>query len=108
MPNQKSSKSLPAARSLQLGSLFGESTRKTGLDADWNEVEPNVLLAIVWGVSSLGGSVTLGVTRNGQAYTCKVYIGAPYDALYWDGDADGREQMRAWADRLIQLVAENA
>ena len=89
-----------------MGQLFGESTRKSGLDADWKEVHPDVLHNLVWAISQLGGSVTIGVTRNGNAYSFKIYVGAPYDARYFDGDAEGREAMAEWVNDLVIAVAE--
>jgi len=90
------------------GHLFGQSTRKTGLDADWNQVQPTVLHSIIWAVSQLSGSVTFGTTKNGQAYTIKVYLGAPYDPMYYDGDEEGRARLAEWADQLVAAVAEHA
>lgn len=88
-----------------LGHIFGQSTRKSDLDADWNSVEPVVLHRIIWAVDFLGGSVTFGSTRNGSAYTIKVYLGAPYDPVYFDGDDEGRAGMSAFADQLVEAAA---
>lgn len=91
-----------------LGSLFGESTRKSGLDSDWNSVDPAVLHQIIWAVDALGGSVTVGSNKKGTAYFFKVFIGQPFDPVYFDGDDEGRAAMREWADRLMTHAAENA
>lgn len=104
-PNGKTSK--PKANN-QYGSLFGESTRKTGLDADWNVVDSHVVLRIVWAVTTLGGSVTLGSNKKGTAYYAKVYLGQPFDAVYFDGDEEGRAALAEWADRLVNFAAESA
>lgn len=89
-------------------SLFGESTRKANLDADWNIVDPNVVFRAVWAISTLGGSITLGTNKKGTAFYIKVYLGAPYDAVYFDGDADGAAALAEWVDRLVEAAAENA
>lgn len=93
--------------SARLSSMFGTSARKTGLDADWQQIEPIVLLNLVWAVDFFGGSVTLGSTRNNSAYVVKVYIGQAFDPVYFDGDAEGRESMRAWVDDLVLAAAES-
>lgn len=90
-----------------LGHLFGESTKKSGLDADWNEVEPGVLHQAIWAVNQLGGAITFSTTRKGSAYVFKVYLGAPYDPVYFDGDSEGRERMAGWVQDLVIAVAEN-
>jgi len=88
--------------------LFGDSTGKAGLDADWNQVDPEVLVHLLWAVCYFGGSVTLGATRNGKAYSVKVYIGEPFSARYFDGDEEGRTLMREWVDQLVIAAAESA
>lgn len=90
-----------------LGHLFGESTRKTGLDADWNQVQPDVLLRIVWAVDHFGGAVTFSTTKKNTAYCIKVYLGAPQNPVYFDGDEEGRAALAEWADLLVQAVAEH-
>lgn len=104
----KNGRNPKGAPSSPLGSLFGESTRKTGLDADWNAVDPNVLHQIVWAVDALGGSVTIGSNKKGNAYFFKVYAGQPFDPVYFDGDEEGRTAMREWADRLLTYAGEAA
>lgn len=108
MATDKRSTKAPSTQRSDLGHLFGESTRKTGLDADWNQVQPEVLRDLVWAISTLGGSVTIGSTRKGNAYSVKVYIGAPYDAMYFDGDEEGRTRMAEWVQSLVIHVAESA
>lgn len=92
----------------RLSGLFGSNSRKVGLDADWLAVEPALLLNLVWAVDFFGGSVTLGSTRNNSAYVVKVYIGAPFDPMYFDGDEEGRAALAAWVDSLVTAAAESA
>lgn len=87
------------------GHLFGESTSKSGLDADWNAVDPTVLSRIIWSIDTMGGSVTIGSNKKGTAYYFKVYLGAPYDPMYFDGDEAGRAEMSEWAERLVEEAA---
>lgn len=99
--NGKAKSSTPA-----LQGLFGSSARKTGLDADWNLVEPSVIWEAVRWIDYLGGAITFSTTRNNNAYVFKVYIGAPYEPVYFDGDAEGRERMSEWVSSLAQQIAE--
>lgn len=87
------------------GHLFGQSTTKSGLDADWNAVNPAVLLRIIWAIDTMGGSVTIGTNKKGTAYYFKVYLGAPYDPVYFDGDDAGRAEMSEWGERLVEEAA---
>jgi len=89
-------------------SLTGKGSGGANLDADWNQVEPNVLRDILWAVSMLGGSVTFGQTKSGRAYSVKLYIGAPFDPLYFDGSAEGRAEMADFAERWVTYAAEQA
>lgn len=103
--NGKNSGKSPSNR---LQGLFGSSARKSGLDADWSEVEPIVLRDCIWAVDQLGGAITFSSTRNNNAYVFKVYMGAAFDPVYFDGDQEGREQMRAWVEQLVIAAAESA
>lgn len=87
------------------GRLFGESTRKSGLDADWNQVHPDVLHRIIWAIDLLGGATTFSTTRSGNAYVVKVYLGEPQAPKYFDGDAEGRDALAAWADSVVEAAA---
>lgn len=89
------------------GRLFGQSTRKSGLDADWNQVDSTVLHRIVWAVDFLGGAVTFSTTKANSAYCVKVYMGQPYDPMYFDGDDEGRAALAAWAEQLVEAAAEH-
>jgi len=108
IPKQSRKKNGVPTQNHALGHLFGESTKKSNLDADWNQVQPSVLLAIVWAVNQFGGATTFSTTRKGNAYCIKVYLGAPYDPLYFDGDDEGRAAMQEWADNLVAAAAEHA
>lgn len=91
-----------------LGHLFGESTRKTGLDADWSRVDKDVLHSIIWAIDTLGGAVTFSTTKNNNAYCIKVFMGAPFDPMYFDGDDEGRAALAAWTERLVEEAARSA
>lgn len=59
--------------------------------ADWNEVNPDYVIAAVSAVAAMGGALRLGYTRDGGAYSIGVYgDGEPF-TLYAkpDGEIDG-------------------
>lgn len=106
--SKSSSSTLPKSQSNPLASLLGGNTKKSGLDANWAEVHPDVLRDLLWAITTVGGSVTLGCTKNNNAYSVKVFIGAPYDAMYFDGDAEGRAQLTEWVQNMVIAIAESA
>jgi len=103
--NGASNKSSGRQASAGVRSLFGSSISKTGLDADWSEVDPVLLRDVIWAVDFLGGAITFSTTRNGKAYVFKVYMGEPFDPMYFDGDEEGRAEMRAWVESLVATAA---
>jgi hypothetical protein len=104
---KQSSKKASKASVGSVGHLFGQSTRKSNLDADWLELDAQVLLRLVWAVDFFGGAVTLSTTKNGAAYVVKVFMGAPFDPMYFDGDEEGRASMAAWVESLVVAAAES-
>lgn len=104
--NAKNTRNNKQSGDKRYGHLFGESTTKSNLDAAWNEVDPVVLHNIVWAVDAMGGSITIGTNRKGTAYYFKVYLGAPYDPVYFDGSSEGRAEMSEWAETLVKAAAE--
>lgn len=88
-----------------LDSLFPTSTSKSNLDADWNALNPQVVIRVIWAISTLGGTVQFSCTKNGNAYKVSVYIGKPYDPIYFDGNDEGRAAFAEWADSLVEHAA---
>lgn len=102
-PGGSSSKKAPDS----IRALLPGRIKKTGLDADWGSVQPELLRDLLWAVCFFSGSVTLGATRSGEAYSIKLYIGEPFDPVYFDGDEEGRAEMGAWIETLVKAAAES-
>lgn len=90
---------------IDLNTLLGGNDEKSHLDADYNSVEPTVLLTLIYSIVEMGGTIQFGRTKNGKAYTIKIYVGKAYDPVYFDGDDAGREAMAALAQSLIETLA---
>lgn len=88
--------------------LFGEAQSEEGMDADYGQIEPSVLGSIIWSTVFLGGNVQFGTTKNGGKYVLRFFFGEPRKPLYFDGTDEGREEIRALAQKMVEQAAEVA
>lgn len=91
--------------SIDLDALLGVKPNKEKLYADWADIDPGIIQNIVWATVEMGGTVQFGRTKNGYAYTIKMYVGKAYDPIYFDGNEDGRAAMAELAVSLVEAVA---
>jgi hypothetical protein len=56
--------------------------RAAGGTADWAEVNPALLARLIVAVTSRGGAVRFGYTRDGGAYSIGLYYGAENNTQY--------------------------
>lgn len=106
--SSKNSRALSNKAPDHVRSLFGGQQSNSNADADWSLVPGDVLHNLLWAVSYLSGSVTLSTTKNGKAYSIKLYVGEPFDPRYYDGTEEGRAELAAWVDSLVKALAESA
>lgn len=66
-------------------SVFGSRNRSTGSskgNADWGSVDPSTILELIGKVTSRGGAIRFGYTRDGGAYALGLYYGAESKTVY--------------------------
>jgi len=70
------------------------STRGDGGGADWGGCDSRLLQTVVVAITSLGGAITLGLSRNGGAHSLTLLLDDARTTLWFNGDADLDEKLR--------------
>jgi len=80
-----------------LAELFGGGAKGA---ADWGEASPNAVLEVVVAMSSIGGAVTFGLSRDGGAYMLTFLLDGTRKTewLPQDGAVD------AWLENASYLI----
>lgn len=73
------------------------TTGNTGT-ADWGSVTPEVISSLVGMVTSRGGAVRFGYTRDGGAYALGLYYGNDSKTYYCRPNEDVIEFLRTWEE----------
>lgn len=87
--------------------LFEEENGSKEGDANYNEIEPSCIATLVWSTVHLGGNVQFGATKDGRTYVLKFFFGTPKKPMYFSGTQEGRAEIAALADKLLQQAIEN-
>lgn len=79
--------------------------------ADWTTADPSLLCGAVTAISTLGGAIRLGYTRDGGAYAIGIYGDGEYRTEYVRPDEDINDYLveccQAWgSDDLALWAAE--
>lgn len=78
-------------------SILGESvTSKGGQDADWTEVDRELLVWLVQAVSRAKGAVLFGTSRDGTQYHVKLYGGGKEKNFWFAGHEGGVALLHEW------------
>lgn len=83
-------------------SAFAEGT-KSGA-ADWGGCHPELLQAVVVGITGMGGAVTFGLSRDQGAHSLTLLLDDNRKTLWFNGSADLDEELRAVAATLDAMV----
>lgn len=62
--------------------------------ADWGACDPNLLQAVVVGITGLGGAITIGLSRDQGAHSLTLLLDGARKTLWFNGDADLSAAMR--------------
>jgi len=92
-------------KSDQYKSVFGnarKSSESTGQIADWASAAPAKLLDLISTVTSRGGAVRIGYTRDGGAYALGLYYGGEATTEY----CRPSESLDEFLDRWIEVYKE--
>jgi len=84
---------------------LAQLTGKTqGGTASWERARPEWLAAIVILVSSAGGAVRFGLSRDKGSYSVGLYLGQENETLWFNGSADLDDELGALYQKLAQLL----
>ncbi len=68
--------------------------------ADWGDCDPSLIQAAIVGVTALGGAMTFGLSRDKGAHTLTLLLDDSRETLWFNGDADLDESVRAVVETL--------
>lgn len=94
MSSKKESK-----RSDEYKSVFGNDSGNTGMpggDVDWCNAAPNSITLLIDAVTSRGGAIRFGYTRDGGAYACGFYYGSESVTKYCRPSENLEEFLDYW------------
>lgn len=83
--------------------LAAIAIRRTATKADWGGCDGDRLQAVVHGITSLGGAVTFGTSRDGGAYSVHLMLEGEHQTLWFNGDSDLDDEMQAIIETLAQM-----
>lgn len=64
-------------------------------DAEWATCDAHMLLAVVDKITALGGAITLSLSRDMGAHGLTLLMDDDRESLWFNGDADLTEELRA-------------
>jgi hypothetical protein len=70
----------------KLAERFGQATR--GEQPDWGRIDPELLWKLIQRCTADDGAVMFGYSRDGGAYSIKVYAGGEPEKAYMHSDAE--------------------
>lgn len=71
--------------------------------ADWGGCAPNLVQAVVVGITALGGAVTFGLSRDLGAHSLTLLLDGQRQTLWFNGGADLDTELQTVVDTLSQL-----
>lgn len=77
---------------------FADERRKG--NADWGSCNSNLLQAVVVGITSIGGAVTFGMSRDDGAHSLTLMLDESRKTLWFNGDADLDDELNKVVDTL--------
>lgn len=83
--------------------LFAIAQRRTSASADWGGVDGMRLQAVIQLITSIGGAVTFGTSRDGGAYSVTLLLDGERETLWFNGDADLDDELQAVIETLTQM-----
>ncbi len=80
---------------------FGKGNLHTG--ADWAGCDPKRIQAVVTGITSLGGAVTFGLSRDLGAHSLTLMLSDSRKTLWFNGSADLDDELDAVIGTLAAM-----
>ncbi len=81
---------------------FSKGSPSSG--ADWGGVDPKWIQAVVVGITSMGGAVTFGLSRDYGAHSCTLLLDGSRQTLWFNGDADLEEALKGVVGTLEAMT----
>lgn len=82
------------SNSKRKGFLNGNNSNATTASWDWNDIDPGRLHGLVNLVTSRGGAIRFGYSRDGNAGSIGVYYGEDRDTVYLRPGTDGEDALK--------------
>lgn len=95
-------------RSDQYKSVFGNakrSTDKSSEPTDWSNVSDGLLVKLIDAVTSRGGAVRFGYSRDGGAYALGLYYGSENTTEYCRPNEELDDFVVKWTEFYLNLPA---
>jgi len=77
--------------------------RATG-GADWAGCNPELIQAVVSGITVLGGAVTFGMSKDQGAHSVTLLLDGAKATMWFNGNSDLDDELQAVVDTLGQLT----
>ncbi len=71
--------------------------------ADWGGCTPERLQAVVTEITSMGGAVTFGLSRDGGAHMLTLLLDEKRETLWFNGNSDLDEELQAAYETLVGM-----
>jgi hypothetical protein len=69
--------------------------------ADWDGIDPAIVLRLIATIANLAGTITFGYTKDGGAYYINYYVGGESDRVYIrpteDVDSTIEAEIESWS-----------
>ncbi len=99
----KKTESRGSTRNTDRLAAFARGGGKGG--ADWGACDPARLQAVVVKITSLGGAVTFGLSRDLGAHSCTLLLDGNRSTLWFNGNSDLDEELEGVAETLDAIAA---
>lgn len=95
-----------STRSDEYKSVFGNGKKggdPGGKGASWSEADCKLILQLIDTVSSRGGAIRFGYTRDGGAYALGLYYGNDHETVYCRPGEDLHAFIQEWVEFYSEL-----
>ena len=75
-----------------------------GTDASWSDCDAKLLQSVVVGITSLGGAVTYGLSRDNGAHSLTLMLDAHRETFWYNRDADLDDALKTVIGTLEQMA----
>ena len=77
-----------------------------GGGASWGELDPGRLQAVIVAITTMGGAVTFGLSRDMGAHSLTLLLDGNRKSFWYNGDADLDDELHLIVTTLDQMAEE--